>query len=788
MYRVTVVTDGKEYPLLNKVLKLDTPTLQEVIGNSPNYLKLGILPTHPYYGKIDVLRSELFVYENGEELFRGRSVTGEESFNRTHKLTCESDIAYLCDSVMRPYEFQGSIIEFLDMVLDNHNSQVEERKRFQRGNVTVVDTNNYINRSDSNFSNSFDALRNKLVETHGGYLRTRVKNGVRYLDYVTDAGGINQQVIQYGVNLAGYQKNRDATSIITALIPTGADLEDGTTVDITSVNNGVDYIYDQDAVNTYGWIWGTQKWEDVTLPVNLLAKARAYLEKSIYLSDVLQLTAVDLADMGVEIDRLKTGYWTKVKSRPHGLDVTYLLEERVRYLQEPGKGSISLGGRVSTFSRSVASQQNELNNYIKQVAHSTSSEINRAVDNATQLITGGKGGYVILDIEDEDEERTLPWRILVMDSPDKAQAKNVIQINRNGIGFSTTGIGGPYRNAWTIDGRLVADFIATGTMYADRIKGGTLSLGGADNVNGVLKLYDTSGNVIGQWDKDGIIALNGTFAGALQGATGTFSGDLIAVGGTFSGDISGANGTFTGGIKTSSAEITGGLINIETSDSQENVVVLRFQEALTQLAPSYVKTQDGSGAAQMTGSYLNCPTIEGERLYATNYAQVNGSARIMENLDVLGTKNRVVQTKNYGDILHYCYEMAMPFFGDIGTGEIGSDGECLVYFDDMFRETIEETHEYMAFLQKEGEGDLWVTEKTPDGFTVRGTPGLAFSWEVKAQQIGQQYRLEKAADPPEKEINYEYVAESYMQSLYIDYEGLAWDEIEKEEREVLSRW
>ena len=504
MYRVTVVTDGKEYPLLNKVLKLDTPTLQEVIGNSPNYLKLGILPTHPYYGKIDVLRSELFVYENGEELFRGRSVTGEESFNRTHKLTCESDIAYLCDSVMRPYEFQGSIIEFLDMVLDNHNSQVEERKRFQRGNVTVVDTNNYINRSDSNFSNSFDALRNKLVETHGGYLRTRVKNGVRYLDYVTDAGGINQQVIQYGVNLAGYQKNRDATSIITALIPTGADLEDGTTVDITSVNNGVDYIYDQDAVNTYGWIWGTQKWEDVTLPVNLLAKARAYLEKSIYLSDVLQLTAVDLADMGVEIDRLKTGYWTKVKSRPHGLDVTYLLEERVRYLQEPGKGSISLGGRVSTFSRSVASQQNELNNYIKQVAHSTSSEINRAVDNATQLITGGKGGYVILDIEDEDGERTLPWRILVMDSPDKAQAKNVIQINRNGIGFSTTGIGGPYRNAWTIDGQLVADFITVGTMYADRIKGGTLRLGGIDNVNGVIWVTDADGNTVFRVTKDGV--------------------------------------------------------------------------------------------------------------------------------------------------------------------------------------------------------------------------------------------------------------------------------------------
>ena len=756
MYRVTVVTDGKEYPLLNKVLKLDTPTLQEVIGNSPNYLKFGILPTHPYYDKIDVLRSELFVYENGEELFRGRSVTGEESFNRTNKLTCESDIAYLCDSVMRPYEFQGSIIEFLDMVLDNHNSQVEERKRFQRGNVTVVDTNNYINRSDSNFSNSFDALRNKLVETHGGYLRTRVKNGVRYLDYVTDAGGINQQVIQYGVNLTGYQKNRDATSIITALIPTGADLEDGTTVDITSVNNGVDYIYDQDAVNTYGWIWGTHKWEDVTLPVNLLAKARAYLEKSIYLSDVLQLTAVDLADMGVEIDRLKTGYWTKVKSRPHGLDVTYLLEERVRYLQEPGKGSISLGGRVSTFSRSVASQQNELNNYIKQVAHSTSSEINRAVDNATQLITGGKGGYVILDIEDEDGERTLPWRILVMDSPDKAQAKNVIQINRNGIGFSTTGVGGPYRNAWTIDGRLVADFIATGTMYADRIKGGTLSLGGADNVNGVLMLYDTDGNVIGQWDKDGIIALKGSFAGALT---------------------------------SSSANITGGRINIETADSQENVIVLKYGDDLVQLAPSYVKTQNGTGAAQMTGSFLNCPTVESERLYATSYMQVNGDAKIFGDFEATGVKARRVTTQGYGDTMLYAYETAAPYFGDIGTGITDSGGSCYVYLDDKFRETVEEGCGYVAFLQREGQGDIWVAEKTSDGFLAQGTPELAFSWEVKARQKGQPYRLELPADPPEERRDYEHMMEYYFSELQVDYFRQSEDEWrECIEKAVMKCW
>ena len=81
MYKVTVVTDGKEYPLLNQVLRLENPTLKEYAGNSPGYLKFKITPKHPYYDKILPLSSELFVYEDGMEVFRGRSMTTEEEFN-----------------------------------------------------------------------------------------------------------------------------------------------------------------------------------------------------------------------------------------------------------------------------------------------------------------------------------------------------------------------------------------------------------------------------------------------------------------------------------------------------------------------------------------------------------------------------------------------------------------------------------------------------------------------------------------------------------------------------------
>ena len=177
MYKVTVVTDGKEYPLLNQVLRLENPTLKEYAGNSPGYLKFKITPKHPYYDKILPLSSELFVYEDGMEIFRGRSMTTEEEFNRTHQITCESDLAYLCDSIIRPFEFQGSIVEFMTQVLKVHNEQVEARKQYLLGRVNVVDSNNYINRSNSDYACSLDCLRDKLVKTHGGYLRTRCESG-----------------------------------------------------------------------------------------------------------------------------------------------------------------------------------------------------------------------------------------------------------------------------------------------------------------------------------------------------------------------------------------------------------------------------------------------------------------------------------------------------------------------------------------------------------------------------------------------------------------------------------
>ena len=110
-------------------------------------------------------------------------------------------------------------------------------------------------------------------------------------------------------------------------------------------------------------------------------------------------------------------------------------------------------------------------------------------------------------------------------------------------------------------------------------------------------------------------------------------------------------------------------------------------------------------------------------------------ASIRGKLKVSGTKSRSVLTVDYDEQLFYCYEMPTPFFGDIGESVILDDGTCMIDIDDIFQESANVGIKYYVFLQREGEGDCWVAEKEQNYFIVKGTPGLKFSFEIKARQI-----------------------------------------------------
>ena len=120
------------------------------------------------------------------------------------------------------------------------------------------------------------------------------------------------------------------------------------------------------------------------------------------------------------------------------------------------------------------------------------------------------------------------------------------------------------------------------------------------------------------------------------------------------------------------------------------------------------------------------------------YDSFSGDGRdiiaLQGDLEVRGTKSRVARTENFSDRLLYCYETPTPMFGDLGCGTTNDRGIAIVDIDPAFSETINSGIEYQVFLQKEGDGDIWVAKKDTEFFMVRGTPNLKFSWEVKCIQ------------------------------------------------------
>ena len=137
-----------------------------------------------------------------------------------------------------------------------------------------------------------------------------------------------------------------------------------------------------------------------------------------------------------------------------------------------------------------------------------------------------------------------------------------------------------------------------------------------------------------------------------------------------------------------------------------------------------------------------------------------------------GSKSRIVETEDYGNKLLYCYETPTPMFGDIGEGKIAEDGKCYVWLDSTFSETIK-TESYQVFLQKYGQGECYVTERTSRYFVVEGDIGMVFGWEIKARQAGfENLRLENYYEPNTEDvsINYGSEANEYLKKIKTERE------------------
>lgn len=307
-------------------------------------------------------------------------------------------------------------------------------------------------------------------------------------------------------------------------------------------------------------------------------------------------------------------------------------------------------------------------------------------------------------------------------------------------------------------------------------KGGTLTLGGVNNENGSIQILDAIGAEVGKWDKDGLNIKKGSIYGSTIYLDKEKASALI-VGRNNSKEI------FT--IGSMGMHIDNTNMGLLASDSMVVDLMGGWFHGLRMKASNNGRgygssispecfsigwAEDLQGWSDAMSTVKSYTFSISENSTGCLSIRINGSSYINDYVDIspreiktTGTKNRVVPTENYSNRLQYCYETASPMFGDIGEGITDENGECIVEIGDIFTETVTTRIEYQVFLQKEGEGDLWIEKKEENYFIVHGTPNLKFAWELKAKQKDYEYvnleedvdREEELPESPENILNAE---------------------------------
>ena len=500
--KVLYYPGDRQAAVINPELDLQTGYAGELT------LKVPLL--NPLYGEIHNRKSMVSVYRGNTEIFYGEVRTREKDRFKNQPVKATGALSFLADSILPQQEWHDiSPRDLLDAWLQLHNNQVEDRKKIYTGVVTIHDSNDSLYRITDR-ENTLEAIRDKLVDRLGGYLRLRHENDKLYLDWLTiqEYGKYCEQPIQFGENLMDYSETMTADDVITALIPLGAAIEQETdenaseferlekNVDITSVNDGKDYIYSKEAVENFGWVWRTEKWDDVSVPANLLKKATEFLTSNQYESLVISLTAVDLSLFGQDYDSFDIGDRVLCNAIPYGMKKVLPVMEMKIPLQQPDQAQLTLGENLQqSFTDQTSGTFTQIRQEATDAGRVQTEWMKSAIDNLTKQMTGAKGGYKLTEFD----ENGLWLRDLYMDAPDKNQATNILQINKNGIGGSHNGYAGPYTVGMTLDGTILGERILAGSIKTEALSTECknyietkISDGDSENKKAILKEVTTS--------------------------------------------------------------------------------------------------------------------------------------------------------------------------------------------------------------------------------------------------------------------------------------------------------
>lgn len=347
---------GTEYLVIN-------PRYQHEV-NKAGQLTFKVTPENKMFGKLKQLVTPISLYQDGDEIFFGRVVSIEQDFFGHEQVTVEGALAFLHDAVCRPFAFTDEtgecVKKYLERMLKVYNRAVEPWKKIYVGNVTVTESNNYLYRFKDGYDDCYEVIMDHTVKsTLGGYLSIRRQGGKTYLDYTEEAGGISDQIIQFGNNLLDLSRFVSAEDVYTVIVPTGKEVN-GRKVTVKEVNDGKDYIESSTGIALFGRIERYVHFDEFTKPKWLKNAAQKALRAAIREAVSIEIKAVDLSLINPEIGGLKHGTMVRVLSIPHSIDEYMLCRKVDLNLNEPDDAVYTLGAEKTTLTGQQAKVQRDV--------------------------------------------------------------------------------------------------------------------------------------------------------------------------------------------------------------------------------------------------------------------------------------------------------------------------------------------------------------------------------------------------------------------------------------------
>lgn len=631
--------------------------------------------------------------------------------------------------------------------------------RWSRGTVTQTTTG-----GASMYDTDGWSAMGTLVETWGGEVDTTIGVGsagvvsrqVDLYDKQGDQSG--RRRFDFGADIKSVRRRIEDGPLYCRITPRGRGEETegggyGRKITIESVNDGKDYLENPAMVDLAklpdghgGWEYPTLEVEnpDIETPAELKAWAQALLEEYTVPKVTYEVDVMQLAREGADMHGVSLGDAVQVVDRKFGgLRIAARVMEMTVNMLDEADAKLTIGqvaDDLSTMFGGFGTRLNTVANAVYNMnggTYSTAGFLSRLLERLNEEINAD-GGYAYIT----EGHGILCYDTAVSDPLVGSEASKVVEIKGGTIRIANTKTA---QGAWEWKTVFTSGHIAANLINAANIVAGSI----------------TSANGNSYWDLDSNQLVTANMQAYNMQATGSVTTEstnyktVISGGyiGTSYRENSSAQWENSGSIVPTAVNSYRGLKlhspYVPETGSHRRIGNLIITATTINAHILYLY---GTGSVEQprlilahfgTTSDDNIAELEAAKVYLTGQRVYSSRLSVDGAFSATGTKSRLVDTDSYDRRLLYSYETPTPMFGDIGGGTIGADGYCYVMVDDVFSETTRTDYAYQVFLQKCGEGDLWVAEKYPTHFVVRGTPGLSFDWELKARQMGFEHlRLE----------------------------------------------